>query len=342
MPRSELQVNEMARLDALRSYGILDSMCEENLDSLTRLAARLTESPTALISLVDADRQWFKSRVGLDSSETPRDLAFCAHAILTPDEPTVVADALLDARFVDNPMVTGPLGLRSYTGVPLVNPEGHALGTLCVLDFKPRVLATDALDTLKVLAQAVMTTLELRRTMRRLHEMALSDPLTDLPNRAAFMSALGQALARQRRDGRKFSLLYLDLDGFKLVNDQLGHVVGDRVLVAIARLLQGSIRQEDSVARLGGDEFGVVLVGGDGTEANNVAERIRLSIEATMSEIGWKVTVSIGAVTFVDAPRDAGVAMSIADMYLYSAKNSGRNRVVSHDYISFKQVEQAA
>jgi len=125
MPPAPFPANELARLAALRSYDLLDTPSEAALDELVALAAELTGSPIALVSLIDAERQWFKARWGLPVQETKRDLAFCAHAILTPDQVLLVADATKDARFADNPLVTGAPDIRAYVGVPLVDRDGH-------------------------------------------------------------------------------------------------------------------------------------------------------------------------------------------------------------------------
>ena len=156
--------NEAERIAALRSYDILDTACEDCFDIIARIAGRLTGCPIALISLVDENRQWFKSHIGLDATETARDLAFCAHTIADPSRTMVVRDTRLDARFADHPLVIKQPGIRFYAGVSLVNPEGHALGTLCVVDRTPRELNVDTLAALQGLAQAVMAMLELRRT----------------------------------------------------------------------------------------------------------------------------------------------------------------------------------
>ena len=327
---------EADRIVALHGYEVLDTLCEETFDSLTRLAASLTGSPTALISLVDTDRQWFKSRIGFDAAETDRGSSFCSHAIKTPSCPMVVPDATLDSRFADSALVTGPLAVRFYAGIPLVNPEGFALGSLCVMDYTVRQISAEALDSLSVLAQAVMTTLELRRALGRVRAVALTDDLTGLPNRSAFNAALAKATARQRRDGRPFTVLYLDLDNFKPINDQFGHVTGDAVLMLTADVLRSCIRMEDTAARLGGDEFGVVLVGGEARAARLVAERIRGVIASVMAERGWDVTASVGAVTFVDPPRDGSTAMNIADVYMYAAKTTGKNRIKFHEHITLR------
>jgi formate hydrogenlyase transcriptional activator len=155
--------DEAARLAALGAYEILDSPPERAFDDLVALAARICGAPMAAISLVDADRQWFKARIGLPLSQTARDVAFCAHAILGPGL-MVVSDARADERFAANPLVTGEPGIRFYAGAPLHDPDGHALGTLCILDRVPRELSPEQAAALEVLSREVVSRLELRRT----------------------------------------------------------------------------------------------------------------------------------------------------------------------------------
>jgi GAF domain-containing protein len=137
---ARLPHDEPDRLRALRGYEILDTPPEQAFDDLTLLASVICETPISLVSLVDAQRQWFKSKVGLDVPETSRDVAFCAHAILDPQEVLVVTDATADQRFAENPLVTGDPQIRFYAGAPIAPASGHAVGTLCVLDRKPREL----------------------------------------------------------------------------------------------------------------------------------------------------------------------------------------------------------
>ena len=165
--------NEQARVIALDKYAILDTDPEQFFDDLTLLAAYVCNTPIALISLVDEDRQWFKSRVGLDASETSRDIAFCSTAILQTDV-FVIPDALADERFRDNPLVVSDPHIRFYAGAPLINEDGYALGTLCVVDRAPRELAPEQKEALKALSRLVLAQLEFRRNLILLKE-ALSD-----------------------------------------------------------------------------------------------------------------------------------------------------------------------
>jgi PAS domain S-box-containing protein len=159
--------NDAVRVQALRGYDVVDTQPEQAFDDLTALAASICGTPISLLSLVDSDRLWFKSRVGLDVAETPLEASFCAHAI-NGAEPFVVPDALEDERFSSNPLVTGKPRVRFYAGAPLLTPEGHALGTLCVLDRVPRNLSSGNAEALRALARQAVAQLELRRTAEAL------------------------------------------------------------------------------------------------------------------------------------------------------------------------------
>jgi GAF domain-containing protein len=169
MTTSPIPANEARRLKVLWQYEVLDTVPEEVFDDLTELAATICEAPIAMISLVDEKRQWFKAKVGITADETSRDISFCAYAIMQPDI-FVVPDAMKDERFKGNPLVTTDPKIRFYAGAPLITPDGHALGTLCVIDKESRELNASQLKALRVLARLVVTQLELRRHAKDLNK----------------------------------------------------------------------------------------------------------------------------------------------------------------------------
>jgi diguanylate cyclase (GGDEF)-like protein len=356
--KARVPENEEQRLEALRRYSILDTMAEQAYDDLTKIAAHVMRTPIALISLVDRNRQWFKSRIGLAALETPRELAFCAHAILNPNEPLIVRDARKDTRFQDNPLVTGAPDIRFYLGSPLVTPEHQAVGTLCVIDTVPREPTGEEIDVLAALSRQVVTHLELRRYGAELQQAAadrevyfsqleayqrklekanarlqvdsLTDKLTGVGNRAAFDERLAEEIYRCRRYGSAVSLLFIDLDNFKSFNDSFGHAAGDAALKAAAAAL-GCVRPSDFVARYGGEEFAVILPATGREGANFMAERLRRAVaETPIAE--RPVTVSIGASTLSPEDPADDKFLAAADKALYAAKAGGRNRVVHADW----------
>ncbi|WP_212632084.1 ATP-binding protein [Pseudomonas sp. KB-10] len=210
--------NESRRLAALLRFELLDTPAEAMFDNITAMAAQLCETPIALISLVDAERQWFKSRQGLDASETPRELAFCAHAI-NGESLFEVENALLDPRFRDNPLVTGAPDIRFYAGMPLADSEGHNLGTLCVIDRQPRQLNVQQKGALKLLAQQAINLFELRLQARQQREQAALHK--------AILSSVGTAVLITDMEGviRQVSPGVLPLLGYE-VDDLIGQSLG--------------------------------------------------------------------------------------------------------------------
>ena len=189
-----IPANEKRRLKVLWQYDVLDTVPEELFDDLTELAAKICEAPIALISLVDEKRQWFKSKVGITVNETSRDVSFCAHAIRQADL-FIVPDATRDARFAANPFVTSDPKIRFYAGAPLITPDGHALGTLCVIDKVPRELRPDQQHALRILARHVVSQLELRRRSRELGDVRRES----LRLKGALEKALAELAAVRRR-----------------------------------------------------------------------------------------------------------------------------------------------
>ncbi|MDE2600099.1 MAG: sensor domain-containing diguanylate cyclase [Rhodocyclaceae bacterium] len=327
--KAPLPKNEVLRLGVLHRYGILDTLAEQSYDDITLLASHVCGTPIAIISLIDSERQWFKSRVGLDIDETPRDVAFCAHAILDPDTTLVVPDAQEDARFADNPLVTADNGIRFYAGAPLLSPSGEALGTVCVIDHKPRILTEVQLKALKALSRQVIALLEMRRLVGELEMISTTDALTGLRNRRAFDEKMLSEHQRSARSHQPFSLLLLDIDHFKRFNDDFGHQAGDEALGEVARIMQYTVRSYDVAARYGGEEFAVILPDTDKNGALEMAERLRRAIERA-EWLNRKITVSIGVST-LSYGQSVPVLIEAADRALYTAKEQGRNRVVDAD-----------
>ncbi|MEM8501523.1 MAG: EAL domain-containing protein [Cyanobacteria bacterium P01_D01_bin.1] len=289
---------ETLRLSKLRDYCVLDTLPDKTYNDIVRLAAYICQTPAALITLIDTNRQWFKAKVGIDISETPRNVAFCSKTIQQPDT-LIVEDASQHPQFRSNPFVTGPPYIRFYAGHPLVTPDGYALGALCVIDYQPRQMTSHQIDALQVLSHQVMAQLELglqsqqlqhvndsleQRIKERtnslsasLHRLlkvqstllkreaasrhsALHDSLTGLPNRSYFLKRLEQSIQLTQRDrNHQYAVLFIDLDNFKPVNDTLGHEIGDHLLTQVASRIKLLLRKSDLVARLGGDEFAILL-----------------------------------------------------------------------------------
>ncbi len=298
--------DERLRLAKLRSLQLLDTAQDDpRFDRLTRLAKRVFQVPIAMVSLVDEHRQWFKSCVGLDVSETPRTVSFCGHAILGSDV-FIVEDALADERFADNPLVQGDPHIRFYAGCPLIL-DNRRLGTLCLADHSPRSLDQDQIDNLRDLAAIVEQ--ELLATL-----LATKDELTGLENRRGFQALAQQSLQLCTRQAIPVSLLYLDLDDFKTINDLHGHQEGDRVLINFGDLLRHVCRDSDIVARLGGDEFVVLLINSTREQSETVIQRIKDSLARSSGPAGQDVAIDFSyGITSYQPERHETIAELLAD-----------------------------
>lgn len=324
---------ERRRLAALVDYQVLDTAPEVSFDRLTRAAAHVCQVPMALISLVDEKRQWFKSNIGVPATETPREISFCAHAILE-DDLMVVCDASQDDRFSHNPLVTRGLGLRFYAGAPLCTSDGSRIGTLCVLDHaaRPEGLTSMQACMLRTLAVQVIAELELRRTLSKLQWLVHHDALTKLPNRLYFQDQLTVELAKSvAADApHRVGVALLDLDHFKQVNDMYGHSAGDILLQHVAALLSDFVEPGETAARLGGDEFILILpnCGADDVIALRLAELIaRLRQPLPFGRHLLDGGASVGVAFSPAQGSDVGTLLKNADIAMYRAKAAGRGQV---------------
>lgn len=315
MQAPQIPLDEPRRINSLHSLDILDSAAEERFDRLTRLARKLFHAPTAMVSLIDTNRQWFKSCIGLDATETPRDISFCGHAILQNDV-FVIEDALQDARFADNPLVVGEPKIRFYAGCPLVLANGSKVGTLCIIDRTPREFGQEDRDLLRDLAK--MAEQELAAI-----QLATNDELTMISNRRGFQTLAKFALDLCRRQAQSAWLLMVDLDHFKEINDNFGHAEGDFALTGFANIMTAVFRNSDVIGRLGGDEFAVLLTNTDGDQLELVYARLQSAVEAHNLRLarGYEIQYSVGAAQ-LNLGRIGSVAdlLAEADAQMYAQK----------------------
>lgn len=319
MFREAILHDEPARLAAVERYGIIDTPSEPEFDRLARLIKSVYGAPIVLISLIDDRRQWIKSGIGADFREVPRSQTFCDHAIRASDV-MAVPDATRDDRFRNHPFVVGAPHFRSYLGGPLRSPDGYNVGTVCVVDMKPREFTPDEIDILRQFADVAITQFELR-------QIASRDALTGVLTRRAFEEAVAKEMARHKRYGAPASLALFDLDRFKSINDRFGHPVGDAVLRAAIDACRDIIRGEEVIGRLGGEEFGVLFVNTSGDEALIAAERFRNAIASATIEAqpGLAFTASFGIADLESMYETPLRWIAAADAALYRAKAGGRN-----------------
>lgn len=281
--------NEEQRLKSLHITGLLDTCNDERFERLTRLARKAFQVPVALISLLDRDRQWLLACQGLGIRETPRSISFCGHAILNGG-PFIIHDAAADARFRDNPLVTGEPFIRFYAGHPVHLPDGTVAGALCLIHTTPRCFTEDDIAALRDLACIVEDEF-------LAINMAMTDSLTGIPNRRGFYHAGEKLLRTQKLHDEPFSLLYFDLDKFKPINDLWGHAEGDEVLKTFAAFLYQHLEPGESAGRLGGDEF-AVLIRRNG-KAESFLHALSISVKDNNESSGkpYNINYSYGAVT---------------------------------------------
>jgi diguanylate cyclase (GGDEF)-like protein len=288
-------VDEYKRLEVLRSLNLLDTPPEERFDRVTRLARKVFSVPIALVSLVDADRQWFKSRQGLDATETPREISFCGHAILD-DRIMVVKDAKRDVRFCDNPLVTCDPNIRFYAGYPISAPDGSKVGTLCIIDREPRDLSREELSLLRELGRMVEEELIAANMMR-------SDPVTGLSNRCGFSLVAEHFLKFCERNASAASLFAFHFANLKEIDSQFGHGESDKAAVDFAHMLLANYRDSDIVGRVAPDVFAVLLAGANLDGGDRAKQRLDAMVGEYNREPGRLYDMKIDAQSTAYNPR---------------------------------------
>ena len=337
MTNSLIPEDEQERLEKLETLRLTYSPAEERFDCITKLAQKVFDVPISLISLVTKDRQWFKSAQGIPISETPREISFCKHAIMD-DVTYIVPNALDDPNFSNSPLVTGDPHIRFYAGQP-IKYKGSIMGTLCIIDNNPREMTPSDTEALLNLAKWVeneflVSTLSAEQT-RLLTERdearreAIIDPLTKVWNRKGIDELLLMETSNAKRNDNQIFLMLLDIDNFKNINDEYGHVTGDNVLKEVAQRIRTCIRPYDVIGRFGGDEFLFFASNCSEEKGLELADRIldRINSEP-LDNHGNYFTVSIGTAA-ATANDDLEILdlIKVADSALYRAKEAGRNCV---------------
>lgn len=311
--------DEVGRVSALHRLDPTRTGPGRDFDDVLHLVQRVLDMPYAAVNMIDTDRQVTLRSAGIEVSDCNRSDAFCDITIRHA-APLAVEDAAHDPRFAANPFVTGAPGLRSYIGAPLVTPDGYPVGTVCAFAPAPRRFGDDDREVMARAAGIVMTCIELR-------QIAALDALTGALSRRAFVHSLD----RHAAEATEATLMMIDVDHFKAINDTHGHLTGDKVLQALARCIMGQMGGGELLGRLGGEEFAVLVPARPAPEARALAETLCAAVSDQVAIDGQDgpVTVSIGTAT-----RSSSATVEWlhrADQALYRAKRGGRNRVVHAD-----------
>ncbi|PYF83303.1 diguanylate cyclase with GAF sensor [Marinomonas alcarazii] len=317
MIKPDIPKNEAERLHALRALRILDTSHEERFDRITRMAKRMFNVSISLISLIDESRQWFKSRQGLEVIETPRDVSFCGHAI-HQDGLFIITDASIDERFFDNPLVTDAPNIRFYAGYPLKLRQGINIGTLCIIDSKPRIF--DEEDQLLLKDLGTIIEQEIQSI-----QLATLDELTLISNRRGFMTMVNHMLKVCQRDKKAMSFVVFDLNKFKAINDNYGHHEGDFVLAKFAQIMLESFSEYDVIGRLGGDEFVAMLSDRTDEEISIFLEHFAACVDEVNDSLKkpYRIQYSAGVTHFpYDTDKSIEEMIQCADAVMYQQKKN--------------------
>lgn len=322
--------NEAERLEILAACGIMDTPPEERFDRLVRLAKVFYRADVSFISFIDAEHQWMKA-TSSDALATsyPRRMSIC-NMMVSTGAPLVVGDLRNDPRLHGHPVVPS-LAWRFYAGVPLVAVNRAVIGSMCVLREEAGLAQDFDIEPLTELAAIAIDAIDLRQRNSELERLSQIDGLTGIANRRGFDDALDRAVRRARRTGQPLSLLLVDIDHFKELNDTLGHPAGDAALRRLAAVLRETVRRPyDTVSRYGGEEFGVILPDTDADGAGHIGETLRAAVSAAglAHPAQPHITVSLGCATLAGEAVNPVELVAQADAALYRAKRAGRNRLM--------------
>jgi diguanylate cyclase (GGDEF)-like protein len=333
--------DEISRLESLKKLQILDTPLSPHFEKITRIAQALFKVPIVAISLIDDERQWFKSIIGIDVCETSREVSFCGHTILQ-DDIFIVNDTFEDDKFTDNPLVLHDPNIRFYAGSPVRSAAGYRIGTLCLIDTEPHDFKKEELLPLKDLAELAEEELQtykqsycqskLLEELNEVKKNSYIDSLTRIWNRGAIESILVKQLALCKSNNESFGLLLFDIDDFKNVNDNYGHNVGDYVLQQTAKLALTCLRECDAFGRWGGEEYLIILASQQDEILKSIADRIRTKIQdetIMLDNINLNYTISMGVMMVTPSDKlETKHVIKKVDVALYKAKNAGKNRIV--------------
>lgn len=335
--------NESERIASLRRMLLLSTPDEEGFDRVTRTAQRLFKVPIALVSLIDENRQWFKSCIGLPVRETGRDVSFCGHAILN-NELFVIEDARKDARFADNPLVTSPPHVIFYAGRPLRNAEGFNVGTLCIIDHEPRLFSDDDRRSLQDMGYWIEHIFygrelgdiqkEMLHELDEMHRTNMLDPMLNIWNPSAALQMLEREIQRAFKNKSPLALLMVKIDQFKEIETQFTGTGTNAILVDFAKRLRSVTRPYDSLGRSAEDEFMIVLPDTDQNSAWTIAERILKTIGMVPVVAGEEiipatVSIGIGTASFVDDTPEHSELIERTKTALDTAIRNGGDQVIA-------------
>ncbi|MBV8379183.1 MAG: sensor domain-containing diguanylate cyclase [Paucibacter sp.] len=324
----------------MEALGLLDPQTAADLDVLTRMAALVTGAPRAFVTLADTDRVWHLPSATEAPRAGRREETYCSAALAAEDDVLVAADVRHDERTrAIAARLSGSSQTVAYAGALLRDDKGSKLGTLCVTDTVPHPLTDDQVQLLRGLARQVMHVISLRKTQKELTEalekmtrLATTDELTGLLNRRAFFEHARQLGKLVQRQSGAMSLVVVDIDHFKRVNDTHGHAAGDAVLAEVARRLGGALRESDVIGRIGGEEFAIALPFTALDRALALMEKLRQAVRrqpVTFDNEAIGISVSVGVAQIDAEATDISATLRRADEALYQAKAAGRDLVMA-------------